>query len=288
MRSTTRRLSGLKIVIALVVAATAAVAQAGQTVRFYSIGNSLTGNVNFNNFQQLVQTRGNTADFGVHVQPGQTLDYIYQNPHASGLITWDPYGSWDNALPNYTWDAVTVEPFNRPLAGANGDLVNVANFVNTIQQHNAQSQIYVYQTWPARDANTLALDYHTAWLTSYDGTADTARTRDFFDQLMTQERAQFPSLDKPIRMIPVGEVLYELNERMHAGQIPGYNDISVAYADNLHMNSIGSFIVASTWYSVLYKEDPRGLSSDLWGLNDPVLTAQIEDAAWQVVNASPW
>jgi len=183
----------------------AASAESAQTIRQYSVGNSLTG-INFQNYAAAAASRGNTATWGLHLQPGATLDFILQTPSNGQTISEQPYGTYNNALANYTWDAVVVEPFNRALGGATGDLNNVHNFVNLIQPQSPNAQLYIYETWPTKNAGDGSLNYHDWWLANYDGTDDiTVRSRSFFDNLMTQLRATSPSLSKPALMIPAGE-----------------------------------------------------------------------------------
>jgi len=266
----------------------AASAESAQTIRQYSVGNSLTG-INFQNYAAAAASRGNTATWGLHLQPGATLDFILQTPSNGQTISEQPYGTYNNALANYTWDAVVVEPFNRALGGATGDLNNVHNFVNLIQPQSPNAQLYIYETWPTKNAGDGSLNYHDWWLANYDGTDDiTVRSRSFFDNLMTQLRATSPSLSKPALMIPAGEVLFNLNERMHAGQIPGYTDISSFYADDIHPNSLGWYTSALTWYATIFKDDPHGLSGAPWGVTDPVITAAIQDLVWNVVSTNAW
>jgi len=263
-------------------------AESAQTIRQYSIGNSLTG-INFQNYAQAAASRGNTADWGLHLQPGATLDFILQNASNDQTISQPPFGPYGNALSNFTWDAVVVEPFGRALGGANGDLNNVHSFVNLIQPQSPNAQLYIYETWPSKNAADGTLNYHDSWLANYDGTDDdSVRSRNFFDNLMTQLRATNPSLSKPALMIPVGEVLFDLNERMHAGQITGYSDIGSFYGDNIHANSLGWYTSALTWYATIFKDDPHGLSGTPWGVTDPVITAAIQDSVWNTVNANPW
>lgn len=270
----------LLIALLLTIAPARQVLASGRTIRQYSVGNSLTGLVLLDHYQEMAATRGNTVNWGFHVQPGASLDFILNNPLNNNTITQPPYGNWVNALNNYDWDAVTLEPFSRGLYGTTGDRANVLTFLNDIKPRNPNAQVYLYQTWPIFDNGTL--NYHDWWLQPYDGTDDaTIRTRDFFNQLITQVQAASP-MGKRIKMLPVGDVMFELNERMHAGLIPGYSDISQFYGDALHLNLLGSYTAAVTWYSVIFHEDPHGLPTNGYGTIDPSLAFQIQDAAWKI------
>jgi len=85
-------------------------------------------------------------------------------------------------------------------------------------------------------------------------------------------------------IVPVGDVLYELNERMHRLEIPGFTDIGQIYNDNVHLGIIGGYIAGLTTYATLYREDPHGLPSLDWGFNSPLLESQIQDVVWDVVS----
>jgi len=172
------------------------------------------------------------------------------------------------------------------LDGPTGDRANVLNFINRIKPHNPNAQVYLYQTWPTFEGSTL--NYHDWWLSTYDGLNDrTVRSRDFFNRLLTDTIIASP-MRKRVRMLPVGEVMFQLNERMHAGIIPGYTDISQFYADGLHLNLLGSYTAAMTWYAALFNDDPHGMSTAGYGKIDSTLAWQIQDVAWRTVQDPRW
>jgi hypothetical protein len=94
---------------------------------------------------------------------------------------------------------------------------------------------------------------------------------------------------RPVRMIPAGHVLYELDRQFKAGKLAGYNGaIEDLYADGIHLNKTGQYMLGMTYYATLYKSDPRGLGGwDDYGITDAAVAAQIQDAAWQVVSTNP-
>ncbi len=97
-------------------------------------------------------------------------------------------------------------------------------------------------------------------------------------------------------MVPVGDVLLELHERMKTGKGPGCNDIAQVYADGIHFNNVGSYVVGTTFYATLFREDPRGMTAEPYNekldpkkdrLIDEKLAAVIQDAVWNVVSEHP-
>jgi hypothetical protein len=87
-------------------------------------------------------------------------------------------------------------------------------------------------------------------------------------------------------MMPFGHVMYELNQRMKNGLVPGLSNISQVYSDNEHLNATGAYIVATTFFTTQYRRDPRGMivPSD-YGTINATVAAQIQDAAWSVVRS---
>lgn len=89
-------------------------------------------------------------------------------------------------------------------------------------------------------------------------------------------------------LIPVGYVMAELNEMMKAGKVPGYKDIHGVYADGIHLNNVGSYITACTFYATIFKEEPSGLPSSSYQINDAALVKIIHETVWKVVSAHPY
>ena len=85
-------------------------------------------------------------------------------------------------------------------------------------------------------------------------------------------------------MVPVGHVMYELNQRMKAGKVPGYTDIKQLFADGIHLNNVGSYVVGCTYFATLYKQNPKGLPSAPYKVEDAKVAAAIQDVVWKVVS----
>ena len=87
-------------------------------------------------------------------------------------------------------------------------------------------------------------------------------------------------------MVPVGHVMYELNQRMKAGQVSGYTHIKQLFADGIHLNNVGSYVVGCTYFATLYKQNPKGLPSAPYKVEDAKLAGIIQDVVWKVVSAN--
>ncbi|MBC8105835.1 MAG: hypothetical protein H7Z14_04540 [Anaerolineae bacterium] len=256
------------------------------TLRTYFVGNSLTELVNEPALKNYAAARGNTLNYGKNLRWGASLEYMWQNP-ADVSATQTPYNGYLTAFANYQWDAISLQPFGRPMNGANGDRTNMANFINMAQINSPNAQFYLYEQWPQK-ATDGTLDFDAAWNAQYTGGDDeTIRTRDYYEDLTNVLRQDFSELPKSILLVPAGDVMYELNQRMKNGQVPGYSSINEFYSDNIHLNEVGSYMLSMTFYATMFKESPVGLPYNSSVISDPLVAAQIQDAAWDVVSTNP-
>lgn len=254
----------------------------------YMIGNSLTDEVLYNGFDTLVESQGYTLEWARHMIPGAPLDWILNNS-TSGFNT-NPYGYFPQAFSNYTWDAVTLQPYDRRV---HEDVRAIDEILTQLEINSPEAQVYIYAQWP----NNNGQDWETQWLRPYTGGWDgTQRTKDYYETLtLTLNETDSPL--KPFYMIPVGHVMYELHQRMEAGLIPNYTSITQVYADDSHLNDVGSYIVATSFFATIFQQSPIGLpipieyrderNSAGESLLSEELAALIQDAVWDVVTTTP-
>jgi hypothetical protein len=95
-----------------------------------------------------------------------------------------------------------------------------------------------YARWPRQGKD----DFDTAWQKKYTGGWDnTSETKDYFERLTLELRKAYHKLKKPILMVPVGHVMYGLNQWMKAGRVPGYTDVKQLFADGIRLKNVGSY-----------------------------------------------
>ncbi len=244
----------------------------------------------------------------------------------AGGFTEKPYGDCVQALSGYEWDAVSLQPFDRRLvfdgdesneARPQGDVRVVQRFLDLALGRSPDVQVYLYARWPRcykdgkgvsydkeafdrdvrgagkapRDeaAKAAVDDYDVAWNTPYTGGwGAQLESRDYFERLLQEVRARNPRMKKPVLLIPVGYVMAELNRMMKAGEVPGYGDIHGVYADGIHLDNVGAYLTACTFYAAIFHENPEGLPSEVYGVTDKALAAVIEKTAWRVVAEHPF
>lgn len=262
----TSRLAGVLTILLFV--------SVGWAERVYFIGNSVTDNIEYSGLETLAQSRGFTMPWGRHMIPGAPLVYIWENPEHG--FEQEPYGFYSNALTNYEWDFVSFQPFDRDRAV---DAATIADFVDLTLSQSSNLTVLVYARWPRDDE-----DFDTRWLRPLDDPLANRENAAFFEQLTRDVRANDPKHE--VFMVPVGHVMYELNQRMKAGKVPGMTDIYDLYEDGIHLNSTGEYLCALTFFTTIFREDPRGLPVPAqYGTIDPAVVEVFQDTVLDIVAA---
>jgi hypothetical protein len=250
-----------------------------QTLRVYFVGNSVTDTINYGALADLAKSRGHKQIWGRHMIPGAPLQWIWDHPQDG--FQEQPFGYYPTALPKFPWDVLSLQPFDRHLEGPDGDLVMAKKYIDLALPKSPELQVYVYARWPRQGKD----DFDTMWLKKYTGGWDgTNETKDYFERLTMELRKTCPNLKKPVLMVPVGHVMYELNRRMQAGEVPGYSHIKEVFSDDIHLNQVGSYIVGCTFFATLYGENPKGLSGEPYKVTDTKLAEIIQETVWSVVS----
>ena len=225
------------------------------TARIYHIGNSLTDQVRYGYFQQAAQAKGNTHTYGRHMLPGAPCNFLWEQARDGGFSE-EPFGLWPNALTNYEWDFVTLQPFSQ---GRQPELQAVNDFYNYALKKSPNMTLCIHMAWPGTNDPKF---YDAAW---EDPSENGVMTRNYFEYIIDAVQAAHP-LQNKVRAIPMGEVMLELNKKIKASQMPGITNISQIYNDEIHLGEIGSYIVMATHYAVIYQDDPVGLQTTGYNL----------------------
>ena len=189
--------------------------------RVYFVGNSVTDTVRYPQLAALADGRGIKMSWGRHMIPGAPLEWLYTHPNEG--FREDPFGGWSQALNQFSWDAVSLQPFDRHLHAKDktgedlGDVVLISKLARLAAAQNPNVRIYVYARWPrvtiggkgvpfdkndydpARpgSGNDLSKvdDFTARWEAKYTGGWDnTNETRDYFETLLREVRAETPFL----------------------------------------------------------------------------------------------
>lgn len=244
----------------------------------YHIGNSLTFDSQPEAMEAFAASRGLDHQVGFHIRTSSSLRNILDNP-TDVSIEPNEFGAYTQALPNNAWDIVTIQPHpsNSPYTTLGEDIDSIMSFINLTRTNpaNANTNFYIYQAWPQRGTAT----YQAQWTAPSPNELDSqmVRRREYYNNLIERVRAE---TDANVYMIPVGEVLFELDVRMRAGEIPGFTNINQMYRDALHLSyGAGRFVAGATTFATILGQYPTGLDipADFYG--GPSTLTQIQKDA---------
>ena len=125
-----------------------------------------------------------------------------------------------------------------------------------------------------------ANQWEERWLSATD-----RKGRANFEKVAQGISAKFPD-KKPVRIIPVGEVMYRLHLRMKEGKVPGFKHIADLYEDGVHLKSEGKYLEAVTHYATVFQEDPHGVITSglrFWKARYSV-DQKFAESVWDVVS----
>jgi hypothetical protein len=224
----------------------AVAAEAKEPVAIFHVGNSLTDQAY--GMHDIAKARGHETKFGRHMIPGAPLEWLW-NHRAEGFREPGRDKPADEILKGSKWDVLILQPFGRP---ADNAIQYGANYAAAAYEGNPDCQVYVFANYPEIGKDREKADqWEQRWLSDKD-----TRGRAHFEKVAAGISAKFPD-KKPVRIIPVGEVMYRLHLRMKDGQVPGFKHIADLYADGVHLNSEGKYLEAVTHYAAVFQEDPH-------------------------------
>lgn len=244
----------------------------------YHIGNSLTVDALPWYLDAFGAQVGDRFAIGCHIRSSASLDYIWDNPLDNDFGTPpEPFGMYGNALPNYPWDYLVLQIHSAMSSTLADDLSAIANFSALLRSNplNAHTSIYLYTPWPSQpfDPTDPPVTYADLWLRPVADvpTQPTVMSRAYYDLL-----AQHTGL----RQIPVGEIFYELDQRLRAGALPGFSSALDFYRDPVHANAFGRHIALAATYSVVAHRNPAGMVTPE---GFPALSQEFYDLVHEVI-----
>ena len=200
---------------------------------------------------------------GQHILSGASLNYIVAEPDEISVAPVPEFGIYTQALPNHEWDFVTFQPYPRgnnpdtPEVGPSDlttDVASILELIDLTQANpaNSDTKFYIYSAWPRY------LGYRESW-TASTVNVDTTRTEhslDYYSHLLSRVRE---ATEAEVYLIPVGEVLFELDTRIRAGEVPNVQSLSSFFRNLVHLRlDIGRYLASTTTFTTLFGLDPFG------------------------------
>jgi len=284
----------------------------GEPMDVHYFGNSLTDELKYKAFEEMAATAGHEINWDRQMAPGVP---VYHH--------WKRHAQWGEKFNQTDWDVVTLQPFQN----FEREFRACQNFAEYLHANQPDVQLYIYAQWPHRGnpnweaafttADELAPDGKHDWTANsrretgeaywlenvaadareagYDAKPERSLKNEY--ELIVQGVNARVDLEKPAKLIPAGHVFELLATKMRAGQVPGYSRVYDLYSDGVHVNNVGSYIVACTFYATLFGESPVGLPvggyqgeprlrDDRYPISED-LARVIQETVWEVVATHP-
>lgn len=258
----------------------------------YHIGNSLTQDSQPLSLEAFAVAAGKQHRVGYDIRSGASLRTIVAEPEntTNPVSTYvEEFGRFGAALPNHAWTNVTMQPHSTGGSTLATDVDSILTLIDLTRSNpaNANTRFFIYAAWPQLGNYQQQWNYPSPDVDS----SPTIRAREYFTHLMNRVRA---ATDAEILMIPVGEVLNEIDVRLKQNAVPGYFSVNQFYRDALHFNDpLGRYTAALTTYATMFNRDPTEFTRPEGffegnPVNSDLIYALINDAVHDVVEGHPF
>ncbi len=220
-----------------------------------------------------------------HISWGASLPSIWKHPFEPAVANAGPLG---RVLEQQYFDVLTMQLWGADLAG---DVAAASAMTAAAVARNPEVRPFLVETWVHKE-KTLEPDYRTQWERPWPETqrygVPPIHCRAYARLVFQRLQEATAGLRQPVRLIPVGSVLAELDRRLCAGAIPGLTRIEDLYADDVHLSERGSYAALETFYAVILGESPVGKPrTERFASVDDAYAKLVQEVVWQVVTHTP-
>lgn len=121
---------------------------------------------------------------------------------------------------------------------------------------------------------------YASWVSPFETDASfVSRLSDeqaMWEEIHTHLNTERASDAPVVPIIPSPQILAEAVEQIELGLAPGIVDISELFLDEIHLNTMGNYLIALAHYAVIFDTDPRGLPHGVPAMGGP----NREQAVW--------
>ena len=205
---------------------------AGQTKNVLFIGNSFTMNYQMpKKLERIAKREGESLFTGQVTTGGKDWAFHAKNPKTYHTIKSEP---WDYViLQGMSYEPLQTEQILTEKTMKSGEMI-----IDSIRHYWPNAKIMLFMTWGYKEGMYIEYEHK------------------FIDYAEMQERLQkqynrFSNTYK-VAVAPIGKVWEETRKR--------YADFELYATDDYHQNELGSFLIASTFYSMIYDKPIQDLS----------------------------
>ncbi|AOL22386.1 hypothetical protein Ga0102493_111358 [Erythrobacter litoralis] len=247
------------------------------------IGHSLVGPIMPDMLETAVTATGGTGRVEAQIINGASIKANWEHSaEAEGVDS-------RRALPTGEYEVVVMTeavPLINHLRWSETP-VFVRKFYDLAVSNKPDVRVYIYETWHSVHSGTgKAVQWddedHIPWRTRISN--DVVRWTGIVDEV----NAQLGPGQPPVRLVPAGQAMGLLHDRIETGQVPGVSDISDVFIDDIHPNAIGNYFITLVQFATIYGMKPDVLPSAL-GVDSspsPALAEVLQDIAWEAVQAT--
>jgi hypothetical protein len=283
-------------------------------VRTFHIGNSLTDTVN-GWLAPAAESAGRKLDFHRFTIPGAPTDWLWNHP-GSGFGDSKYKEAFVSLAPI---DHLFIQPFAGHARSIENEAEHIHKFFWLCRSNSSNVRLWLYQQWPSKKyddkwskgiyslGSNIVLWRHKITLRTGESFVDgdwagwqlkksgapknwqeaAANHTRYFEILRADMQRRFPG--RLVLIVPGGQTLIALKDRIEAGKVPGMTDFfTEIFADDVHLTAKGRYLISLVHYACIYAESPEGKVSSLkTGLSAE--QAQIfQKIAWQTANDYKW
>ena len=168
------------------------------------------------------------------------------------------------ALPTGKYEAVvitTAVPLLNHLTWSETP-VCLRKFYDLAVSNKPDVHVYIFETWHSLHGGTGTVIQrgdggHIPWRTriSNDGAP--------WIGIVNEVNAQLRPGPPPVRLVPAGQTMGLLDDRIERGQMPSPSDISDVSVNAIRLNAIGNYFITLVESATTYSKDPDMLTSTL-------------------------
>ncbi len=103
--------------------------------------------------------------------------------------------------------------------------------------------------------------------------------------ILDHVNANRPKGAAKMEMVPGPLIMAAAHDAIAAGKAPGLTDITQLFADSIHLNPMGGYLIALGHFAVIYGTDPRGLPQGVPARGGPnrAQAAWMQELVWDVL-----
>ncbi|HKK88724.1 MAG TPA: T9SS type A sorting domain-containing protein [Saprospiraceae bacterium] len=242
----------------------------GQTTKAFYVGHSLSDQI-----PDMVQSLSDATeslafDWVYQSIPGAPLRWQWDRKEANDFIPIDPhmYGFYDevHGLPNGSFDLlILTESVPRYSLIIEETYRYADSFMNYALQFNPDIRLYINEPWHCLESGTpTGCDYDV------DSAPWRQRLRDdlpMWQSVVDSLNQRYPEASD-VCLIPSGQALGLLSDRIDAGEVPVLGSIEDLFSDRIHLTDQGKYFIACVHFAMIHRQSSVGLTHQTqywWG-----------------------